>query len=81
MTLKKYDAGPRPSRKNPTGGLGGQPPVPVPGPRRDMGLGQVGSVDHKEPRPIPPALPTDTKHTELLISDDIRKCQCLPKCF
>ena len=24
MTLKKYDAGPRPSRKKPTGGLGGR---------------------------------------------------------
>ena len=26
MTLKKYDAGPRPSRKKPTGGLGGRSP-------------------------------------------------------
>ena len=30
----------------------------------DKGLGQVGSADHKEPRPIPPALTTDTKQTE-----------------
>ena len=57
------------------------PELPVPGPRRDIGLGQVGSADHKEPRPIPPALPTDTKQTELLISDDIQRCQCLSKCF
>ena len=27
-------------------------------------MGQVGSADHKEPRPIPPALPTDRKQAE-----------------
>ena len=31
----------------------------------DKDVGQVGSADHKEPRPIPPALPTDRKQAEL----------------
>ena len=31
---------------------------------RDKGLGQVGSEDHRESRPIPPALPTDRKQAE-----------------
>ena len=30
----------------------------------DKGLGQVGSEDHRESRPIPPALPTDRKQAE-----------------
>ena len=32
----------------------------------DKDVGQVESTDHKELRPIPPALPTDTKQTEVM---------------
>ena len=32
-------------------------------------VGQVDSADHKELRPIPPALPTDRKQAELHLQD------------
>ena len=51
MTLKKYDAGPRPSRKNPTGGLGGRSPP--------SGFGFRDPA--RRPGPGPPALPGITR--------------------
>ena len=51
MTLNKYDAGPRPSRKNPTGGLGGRSPP--------SGFGFRDPA--RRPGPGPPALPGITR--------------------
>ena len=52
MTQKKYDAGPRPSRKNPTGGLGGRSPPSGFG-FRDAPAARVRVRPHYPELPVP----------------------------